>query len=39
MKNNSNESRIFELVGKIVIKEAEKKMAKDYNGSVVKTKI
>ena len=29
MKNNSNESRIFELVGKIVIKEAEKKMAED----------
>ena len=27
MKNNSNESRIFELVGKIVIKEAEKKIA------------
>ena len=29
MKNNSNESRIFELVGKIVIKEAEKKIAND----------
>ena len=29
MKNNSNESRIFELVGKIVIKEAEKKIANE----------